>query len=88
MQTSLKSGRIYEKKTDELYAADSGIEDVLWQINNDNLESLLTEPAYDSFDFSTTWSYSLSEQINRKDTTLSVETVSYTHLTLPTILLV
>jgi len=75
MQTSLKSGRIYETKTDELYAADSGIEDVLWQINNECLESLLTEPPYDPYDFGTTWSYDLSEQINKKDTTVSVENI-------------
>ena len=75
MQTSLKSGRIYERKADELYAADSGIEDVLWWINNDTLESLLTDPAYDPYDFGTTWSYGLSEQINRKDTTVSVENI-------------
>ncbi|HEY41955.1 MAG TPA: hypothetical protein G4O18_08915 [Dehalococcoidia bacterium] len=75
MQTSLKSGRLYEKKTDELYAADSGIEDVLWWINNDSLESLLTEPAYSPYDFDTTWSYGLSEQINKKDTTVSIENI-------------
>ena len=75
MQTSLKSGRIYEKKTDELYAADSGIEDVLWWINNDSLESLLTTPAYEPYDFDTIWSYGLSEQINKKDTTVSIENI-------------
>ncbi|HEY31922.1 MAG TPA: hypothetical protein G4O10_02310 [Dehalococcoidia bacterium] len=75
MQTSVKSSRTYEKKTDELYAADSGIEDVLWQINNECLESLLTTPPYDPYDFGTTWSYDLSEQINGKDTTVSVENI-------------
>ena len=75
MQTSLKSVQIYEAKTDELYAADSGIEDVLWQINNDCLESLLTEPPYDPYNFDTTWSYNLSEQINKEDTTVSVENI-------------
>jgi hypothetical protein len=34
MGTGLISGEAYEKKTDELYAADAGIEDAIWQMNN------------------------------------------------------
>jgi len=32
MGTGLKAGQAYEKRTAELYAADSGVEDALWQI--------------------------------------------------------
>jgi hypothetical protein len=35
MSTGLVSGQVYEKKTDELYAADAGVEDAIWQIQND-----------------------------------------------------
>ncbi len=32
MGTGLKTGQVYEKKTDGLYAADAGVEDALWRI--------------------------------------------------------
>jgi hypothetical protein len=72
--TALKSTRVYEDKAGELYAADAGIEDALWQIKYEYLESLLTEsPAYDPYDFATTWDYNLSEQVNSLDTTIYIE---------------
>jgi len=39
MSTGLVSGQVYEKKTDELYAADAGVEDAMWKIANDALDS-------------------------------------------------
>ena len=62
--TALDTGQVYESKMDELYAADSGIEDAIWQIKYDRLEVLLSDPDYDVYDFGTTWSYSLEEPIN------------------------
>jgi len=38
MSTGLVSGQVYEKKTDELYAADAGVEDAIWRIQGNNLE--------------------------------------------------
>jgi len=32
MSTGLIAGQVYEKKTDELYAADAGVEDACWQL--------------------------------------------------------
>jgi len=37
MSTGLISGQVYEKKTDELYAADAGVEDAIWKIQTNNL---------------------------------------------------
>ncbi|MFC1911106.1 hypothetical protein ACFLXM_00325 [Chloroflexota bacterium] len=37
MSTGLVSGQVYEKKTDELYAADAGVEDAIWRIQANNL---------------------------------------------------
>jgi len=34
MSTGLVAGQVYEKKTDELYAADAGVEDAIWRIQN------------------------------------------------------
>ena len=39
VSTALKTGVKYEKKTDALYAADSGIEDGIWQIKYDGLQT-------------------------------------------------
>ncbi len=35
MTTGLASGQVYETKTHELYAADAGVEDAIWEIQND-----------------------------------------------------
>jgi len=40
MSTGLVSGQVYEKKTDELYAADAGVEDACWQ-----LKQMVQDPA-------------------------------------------
>ncbi len=61
---ALNTGQVYNSKTDELYAADSGIEDAIWQIRYDRLEVIFSEPAFDDYDYSTVWEYSLSEPIN------------------------
>jgi len=34
MSTGLVAGQVYEKKTSELYAADAGVEDAIWKIQN------------------------------------------------------
>jgi hypothetical protein len=37
MSTGLLAGKVYEKKMDELYAADAGVEDAIWRIQTNNL---------------------------------------------------
>jgi len=39
MSTGLVSGQVYDKKTDELYAADAGVEDAIWKIRDNVLDS-------------------------------------------------
>lgn len=73
--TTLETNRLYEVKTDTLYAADAGIEDAIWQIKYDNLETLLTDPAYDEYDFSSNWTYNLSEQINDEETSINIKNI-------------
>jgi len=38
MQTGLIAGQVYERKTAELYAADAGVEDAIWRIQNDKAD--------------------------------------------------
>jgi len=75
MGTALKTGRMYQDKTEELYAADSGIEDAIWQIKYDRLEVLLSDPDYDIYDFGTVWTYSVSEPINDLTAEVSIQNV-------------
>jgi len=37
MSTGLKTGMVYERKTEELYAADAGIEDAIWKLMNNEV---------------------------------------------------
>ncbi|MBI4303082.1 MAG: hypothetical protein HY665_01905 [Chloroflexi bacterium] len=73
--TGVKSGLIYERKADELYAADAGVQDATWQIKHDHLDTLFTSPAYSPYDYTTTWNYSLSNQVNDKDVDITIDNV-------------
>lgn len=46
MGTGLKVGRLYEKKMDELYAADAGVEDAIYKIVNDYAVGLAENESY------------------------------------------
>jgi hypothetical protein len=46
MSSGLLSGQVYEKKTDELYAADAGVEDAIWRIQTNNLTFDANDRAY------------------------------------------
>jgi len=73
--TALKTGQVYESKANELYAADSGVEDAIWQVKYDRLEVLFSSPEYDAYDFDTTWSYNLEEPINGLTANVTIENV-------------
>jgi hypothetical protein len=73
--TALKTGRMYDAKANELYAADSGIEDGIWQIKYDRLGILFDDPEYDIYDFDSTWSYSLDELINGLEANVTIRNV-------------
>jgi hypothetical protein len=57
VSTGLKTGTVYEKKTNELYAADSGINNGQWQVQNEMPASGLQagSPPYAPYDFSSSW---------------------------------
>jgi len=68
--TGLKTGKeVYEERTGLFYAADSGIEDALWQIKHETLPDLFS--GYDQYDYTTVYPHSLPSQVNAK-------TVDYT----------
>ncbi len=82
MSTALKTGELYEEKTDKFYAADAGIEDAIWQIKYNGLESLFGHENY-NYDFSTNGQYALQDTINGMSVNVSIENVWFpTNVTL------
>jgi hypothetical protein len=73
--TALKTGEIYEEKTKEMYAADSGIEDALWQIKYDRLGVLLGDSENYAYIFDSVCSYSLNDPINDFTTNVTIENI-------------
>jgi hypothetical protein len=68
MSTGLIAGQVYERRTAEVYAADAGVEDAVWKIQND-VEELPGppcgggEPDY--------WSYNISD-VNGKSVAVTI----------------
>jgi len=55
MSTGLLAGQVYEMKTDELYAADAGVEDAAWKIQNQVAQVKGLSQCYPE------WSYSIAD---------------------------
>ncbi len=62
MSTGLVSGEVYERKTDELYAADAGVEDAVWKIQQGDAPVCPGNP---------TWSYNISD-VNGKSVAVTI----------------
>lgn len=73
--TGTKTGVVYQKKGDEVFAADAGIEDGKWLIKYDYLSTRLTAPPYNAYDFTTNWTYQLGEQINSKNVNVTISNI-------------
>ena len=69
MGTGAKTARPFETKTEELYAADAGIQDALWFIESGKL-SLVT--GYDPFVFDIPYTYPLPIDVNNLPVSVSV----------------
>ncbi len=69
ISTALKTGEIYEENTDELYTADSGIEDSLWRIKYDFMGA-----DYKPYDFETAWPYE-TEGLNQMTANFTIMNV-------------
>ena len=71
MGTGLIAGQVYEKKTDELYAADTGVEDAIWKMQND-----VVKPPQSCGD-PDHWSYNISD-VNGKSVAVTITWVNNT----------
>lgn len=72
--SALKTGKVYEDKTNKLYAADAGVEDAIWQIQFDRLPVLFDDPNY-AYDFDASCSYELEDTINDLTVNVTIENV-------------
>ena len=70
MGTGLTSGQIFERRTNELYAADAGVDDAIWQITSGKVSELSNPVVYDPYDYTNEWPYVLTDELN--DQTVSV----------------
>lgn len=84
MGTGLKAGGMHERKVEQFYAADAGVEDALWHIKNDELDALFGgyNPEYDPFAYSDylhdppyQWAYTLSGGVNDNSVDVTIENV-------------
>jgi len=76
VSTGLRTGReVYEEKMQLFYAADSGVEDGLWQIDSENLDVLFTSPAYDPYEYGEIYEYPDSLDVNGKDVDVDIENI-------------
>lgn len=70
MMTGAKTSRVYENKTDSLYAADSGIELAKWMIKNEHMDLL---EGYSFYNFDDQWVYDSGDQVNGRDVNITIE---------------
>jgi len=71
MGTGLITGEVYEMRTDELYAADAGVEDAIWKIQNSD-GYLPCSPGSDPRNYTITDEYGGVAEINDKSVEVTI----------------
>jgi hypothetical protein len=74
LSTALKTNSMYEEKTDDFYAADSGIEDGIWRIKYNGLQALFGDENY-NYDYTTNATYQLNDDLNDQETSVTIQNV-------------
>ncbi|MDD5082053.1 MAG: hypothetical protein PHU08_01640 [Dehalococcoidales bacterium] len=73
MNTGISVGQIYEDKARELYAADAGVEDALWQIKNDRMP--IKFATYDEYDYGAAYTYPSPLDVNGLDVNVTIKNI-------------
>jgi hypothetical protein len=73
MRTGIVTGRVYEQKDCEIYAADAGVEDAMWRIRYDTMGDLLSGVGYNKYDFFSNYTYPFNLFINSKNVTVKIQ---------------
>ncbi len=72
MRTGIATGRVYEQKDCEIYAADAGVEDAMWRIRYDTMDDLLSSVGYNQYDFFSNYTYPYKLFVNGKNVTVTI----------------
>lgn len=77
IKTGLNTGILYEIKTRNLYATDAGIEDGIWEIKYNEMQSFSNyDPlAFYDYDQNYEWSYTTDEEINSKFVDVAIQNI-------------
>jgi len=73
--TGLNTGRVFEEKTAEYYAADAGIRQAVWQTKYEHIWDFTDPEPYSPYDFDTTWPDSSMTRVNGKDVFVDIRNV-------------
>jgi hypothetical protein len=71
--TGAKLGSVYEANSKELYSANAGIDDGIWQIKYDHLSSSFA--GYSPYEYEDTYDYTLTEQVNDMDVDVDIRNI-------------
>lgn len=72
--SGMNQGQTHEERTDEYYAADTGVEDAVWKIRNDALPDWM-KGTWGEYAFSHDFTYNLGSAINEKDVSVTIQPV-------------
>jgi hypothetical protein len=75
MSSGLKIGTRYQQDTNELYAADAGIQDGIWQVKYNNINNFTSPVVYNPYDYINSWSYSTNGSLNDEAVNVSIANV-------------
>ncbi len=72
--SGMDQGQTHQERTDEYYAADTGVEDALWKVRNDALPEWMKE-TWGEYAFSHDFTYNLGSAINEKDVSVTLQPI-------------
>jgi hypothetical protein len=75
MATGARSGEVFETKTEELYAADAGIQDAVWQVSSGKVNKLTSPSHYSQYDYATEWDDPITTSVNDKSMEVTIQNI-------------
>jgi Tfp pilus assembly protein PilX len=84
--TSIKTNKVYINNTNDLYAAESGVQDGTYNVVNQSISGLNTlfstppnniynNPTYADYDYNNTWNYNLLQKVNNDSVSVKIKNV-------------
>ncbi len=73
ISTGSKSGSLSLNKTNQLYAADAGIQDAIWQVKYDHILNFTSPSAYSPYDYSTVYTDPSVTNVNGQNVNVTIQ---------------